>query len=237
MRVKISKYRNYVGPTQIAEKILFWKDPDSQAVDKLSDWLAYGSNVPDTENVWSDRNVKYTWFTRMLQWINQKLPDRVIKVRIDPSDTWNMSNTLGYIILPMLKQLNEKKHGAPFTDDEDVPEELRSTSAPPKENDWDTDANHFARWDWIMEEMIWAFEQHNEDWESQFHTGKFDRKMIPVDKDGNTVEKTDPEFVGYQSVPGPNDTHVFDAEGYKAHQARMVRGFTLFGKYFINLWD
>jgi hypothetical protein len=58
----------------------------------------------------------------------------------------------------MLKQLNKVKHGAPIVDDEDVPEELRSTSAPPKEDIWDTDANHFKRWDWVMNEMIWAFE-------------------------------------------------------------------------------
>ena len=53
-----------------------------------------------------------------------------------------MDHTLAMIIVPMLKQLKETKHGAPFVDDEDVPEELKSTSAPAKENDWDTDDNH-----------------------------------------------------------------------------------------------
>ena len=69
-----------------------------------------------------------------------------------------MDTTLAHIILPMLKQLNKVKHGAPDIDDEDVPEELKSTSAPPKEDIWDTDANHFKRWDWVMNEMIWSFE-------------------------------------------------------------------------------
>jgi hypothetical protein len=58
----------------------------------------------------------------------------------------------------MLKQLKETKHGAPFVDDEDVPEELKSTSAPPKKDDWDVDDNHFKRWDYVMDEMIYAFE-------------------------------------------------------------------------------
>lgn len=80
------------------------------------------------------------------------------QVTIHSWDTWNMDHTLSYIITPMLKQLQETKHGAPNTDDEDVPEKLRSTSAPKKENDWDTDDNHFRRWDWIINEMIWAFE-------------------------------------------------------------------------------
>ena len=80
------------------------------------------------------------------------------QVTIHSWDTWSMDHTLSYIIVPMLKQLQETKHGAPNTDDEDVPEKLRSTSAPKKENEWDTDDNHFRRWDWIINEMIWAFE-------------------------------------------------------------------------------
>ena len=35
-------------------------------------------------------------------------------------DTWNIDVTLAHIIVPMLKQLKEKKHGAPFVDNEDV---------------------------------------------------------------------------------------------------------------------
>jgi hypothetical protein len=54
-----------------------------------------------------------------------------------------MDHTLSHIVLPMLKQLKKDKHGSPLVDDEDVPEELRSTSAPAKENDWDIDDNHF----------------------------------------------------------------------------------------------
>jgi len=81
-----------------------------------------------------------------------------ISVKIDPWDTWSMDVTLAHIILPMLKQLKETKHGAPHVDDEDVPEHLRKSAAPPTENDWDTDDNYFKRWDWVMDEMIFAFE-------------------------------------------------------------------------------
>ena len=84
--------------------------------------------------------------------------DQKIEVQIDPWDTWSMDHTLAYIVLPMLRQLKETKHGAPLVDDEDVPEHLRSTSAPPKENEWDTDKFHFDRWDWALEEMIYAFD-------------------------------------------------------------------------------
>jgi hypothetical protein len=78
-----------------------------------------------------------------------------------------MDHTLALVILPMLKQLHADKHGAPNVDDEDVPEKLKSTSAPPKESVWETDANHFKRWDYILDEMIWSFEHKlkDTDWE------------------------------------------------------------------------
>ena len=38
---------------------------------------------------------------------------RTEKIHIDPWDTWSMDYTLALIILPMLNQLKESKHGAP----------------------------------------------------------------------------------------------------------------------------
>ena len=84
--------------------------------------------------------------------------DQVVEVHIDRWDTWSMDYTLAHIVLPMLRQLKETKHGSPQVDDADVPEELRSTSAPPKEKEWDIDDNWHKRWDWAMSEMIYAFD-------------------------------------------------------------------------------
>jgi len=85
--------------------------------------------------------------------------NRKIRVRIDPSDTYSMDHTLAHIILPMLEQLKLHNHGSPNVDDTDVPEELKSVNAPEKEIEHDIDENHHARWDWVMDEMIWAFKQ------------------------------------------------------------------------------
>ena len=136
--------------------------------------------------------------------------NRKVEIRIDPYDTWSMDHTLGLIIVPMLKQLKETKHGSPFVADVDVPEELRSTSAPIQESEWDagmTDENHHKRWDWVMDEMIWAFEQ-------------------TID------ENSDDRFFG-QSV----EPRSFDIEGYRAHMNRVDNGLLLFGKYYQSLWD
>jgi len=94
--------------------------------------------------------------------------ERKIKVQIDPWDTWSMDHTLAYIVVPMLKQLKETKHGAPYVDDSDVPEHLTKAAAPPPKDEWDVDENHFKRWDWVMDEMIFAFESKIQEWDLSF---------------------------------------------------------------------
>jgi len=241
MKVKIGPYKDWFGPYQLAQKILFWvpkeKDEhgfprDADIVDKFGDWLAHGSIEKEEAEVGdiikfggSERPV--TWLYKLLIWIDKKRK-RKVEVHIDRWDTWNMEYTLGLIALPMLKQLKETKHGSPSVDDEDVPEELRSTSAPPKENEWDTDENWHKRWAWVLDEMIFAFETKCgdlQDWESQFYTGKSDTYLQKLE-DGN-----------WQMIRGENDTSKFDNEGFIEYQKRISNGFRLFGKYYEGLWD
>ena len=82
------------------------------------------------------------------------------KIHIDPWDTWSMDHTLAPIILPMLIQLKETKHGAPDVDDTDVPPHLRKTpdDVLKYKSIGETDENFFKRWDWVMDEMIYAFD-------------------------------------------------------------------------------
>lgn len=74
--------------------------------------------------------------------------------------------------------------------------------------------------------MIWAFEQKTLDWESQYHTGKVDIQFKKIEGSDN-----------FTMVEGPEDTHVFDKDGYFKHQERMSNGFRLFGKYYEGLWS
>ena len=161
--------------------------------------------------------------------INLFLDRRVqkVKVRIDRWDTWSMDHTLAYIVLPMLKQLKETKHGAPYVDPKDVPKELQPKKQTKKQKDnYETDSTHFERWDWVLDEMIFAFDSKvNDDWEEQFETGESDLQWKKLE-DGN-----------YEMVRGPNDTKVYDWEGRKKYQERISNGFRLFGKYYENLWD
>ena len=154
-------------------------------------------------------------------WLDKRT--QKIDVRLDRWDTWSMDHTLGHIILPMLVQLKATKHGAPCTDDEDVPEHLRSTNADPKENKWDTDENHFKRWDWILDEMIWAFDQKcRVDWEGDFYEYK---DISPEEAKSDTESLFGMKLIWE------------DKKGREAHAARIANGFALFGKYYENLWD
>lgn len=222
MKVYFSGYRNHwVSPYTILEKVLFWKD-----------WENIDYDTPWVEK-WADRLEP---FSRAWQKFLDFVHPRIEYVKIDRYDTWSMDRTLGLIALPMLKQLQTTKHGAPFVDDEDVPEELKSTSAPPKENEYDTDANHFKRWDWVMDEMIFAFEHKLDDsWQDEFRKGNHDIKWIPVDAMGNEVPKGEHKY--YQMGKGPDDTYECDYDGIRKVEDRITNGFRLFGKYYQGLWD
>jgi hypothetical protein len=139
-----------------------------------------------------------------------------------------MDSTLSPIILPMLIQLKATKHGAPNVDDDDVPDELKSTSAPPKENTWDTDENHFKRWDYVLDEMIWAHQQLTDrDNDEQFwlEHGEIDWE-----------DDTPPDENGCKPIKWKKKSKV-DWDGWKAHHARIDNGVRLFGKYYRSLWD
>jgi len=182
---------------------------------------------------WSDRLLPVS---RAIAWILDCVHPPINYIKIDHYDTWSMDHTLSPIILPMLKQLKAAKHGSPFVDDEDVPDELKSTAAPPKENEWDTDENHFRRWDWVMGEMIFAFECKTDDsWEDAFRSGEHDITWIPVDAAGNEVPKGEHKY--YQMGKGPKDTYQCDYDAMRVVEARIQNGFRLFGKYYQALWD
>ena len=140
------------------------------------------------------------------------------EIEIHDYDTWSMDDTLAPIILPMLKQLKETKHGAPAVEFKDVPEEFM----PPDVKIWmdkpgETDENYFKRWDYVLDEMIWAFEQKcRDDWHDDYY--------------GDYIEDE-------KSGPLGGRFEWINHDGMKKHQKRMSNGFRLFGKYYENLWD
>ena len=229
MKVNIGPYVDWIGPYQIAEKILFWMDKDEDdRVHNFGKWLA------------GDK--KDTLLTKLCQWIHNK-QKRKIKVHIDYYDVWSADHTLALIILPTLKKLKEVKHGSPYVDLEDVPESMRLISHPDYDSQKTFEFYHepnlqniqcdvHDRWNWALDEMIFAFECLVDDsWEDAYRSGEHDIKHVPCEWDENG------KAILYRMEKGPNDTYKCDYEGMQKVQDRIDNGFVLFGKYYRGLWD
>lgn len=216
MKVYIGPYVKWIGPYQIAEWVPFLNEDQKH---NLGAWLAS------------------TWVNRLCECFYSKC-ERKIKVRIDEYDTWSMDNTLAHIILPMLKQLKATKHGSPMVDDEDVPEHMRHSDDTEGHDNW----IHY-KWEWVLNEIIWAFEQELDDsWEDQFRHGKAEYVYTPVNPKQEYTEV--PEFINDDDMKSEwvrmdqvNSDYWFDWDGYKEYSDRIQNGFRLFGKYYQGLWD
>jgi hypothetical protein len=211
MKVYIGPYKSWIGPYQIADAIFLWPEKHVDDADltwrhryseKLGDWL---SETP---------------VLTFCNWLESKRK-RSVYVKIDHYDTWSMDHTLAHIVLPMLKQLKATKHGAPQVDDLDVPESLHSTAPGARdkcEEEWDLDDHFFERWDWVLGEMIWAFEQQlDDDADSKFYDHG---EKIPGESLEDSIQRMK-----------------VDHEGLQAWQKRKANGYRLFGKYYEALWD
>jgi hypothetical protein len=145
--------------------------------------------------------------------------ERKISVKIDKWDTWNTDHSIALIAVPLLIQLKETKQGSPNVHDADVPEHLRSTAAPPKENDWDTDDNWHLRWDYVMGEMIYAMQEI-----ANYNKGE------EIFWDDSEVDET-------KGIMERVNAMKLDLKGHDAYHNRIQKGCELFGKYFQSLWD
>lgn len=217
MRVKIGPHLSWIGPYQIADALFGW--PEKYTLDSDETWRHRRSHQLGT---W----LATTWVADFCEWIQDKRK-RYIYVHIDSYDVWGADHTLSLIALPLLKKLQEHKHGAPHVDDEDVPKHLQSTNAPAKENSWDTDALWFDRWDWVLDEMIYAHSQEvNDDpEEAACWTHNLPDPAWPF---------PNPESDRLTTMLG--NTHC-DDDKLRLAQARKQNGFRLFGKYYQALWD
>ena len=217
MKIYLSKPRyHWVSPYTVLEKVLFWLD-----------WENISYDTPWVEK-WSNRIMP---FSKAWQKFMDFIHPEVNFIKVDYWDVWSMDHTLSPILLPMLKQLQKVKHGSPKVDDEDVPEPLRSTAPGARdrcEEDWDTDEHWHERWNYVLNEMIWAFEQlSNDEHEAQFWKThpEIDFTKHPEDEGRETVPLR-------WKVEGECD---WDA--MKAHNKRIDNGCRLFGKYYRGLWD
>ena len=225
MKVYKSCYRNHwISPYTIIDYAFFWTDWSKCSRSK--------GLVDDMEWVdcpkWVDKAVDYVKpISRAIQSVLDFIHPKIDYVKVDQWDTWSMDSTLAPIILPLLKQLKEQKCGHGWVEDADVPDNLKSTAegVTKEENCWDSNAED--RYDYIIDEMIFAFECLVDDsWEDKFRSGEMD--IVWETCEDNSKLK--------RMCPGPNHTYKCDYEGMKVVQARISNGLRLFGVYFQTLW-
>ena len=145
-----------------------------------------------------------------------------------------MDHTLALIILPMLIQLKQNKHGVPNEVVVDVGGEDYVSQ---QSFDFYTETHKESfdkackRWDDILDKMIWSFEQVlNDDWDEQFWIIKPE-----IDWDDLT-SKEGCDKNGCKEVKWLVKGEC-DWEGRKRHADRIQEGLELFGKYYQDLWD
>jgi hypothetical protein len=215
MKIWTSKYRrHWVSPYKIAETICFWRE-----IDYDEPWVKRFNKVAEP-------------VCQGLQWFLDRIHPRIKYVKIDYWDVWSLDHTLADIIAPALKKLKEQKHGSPMVDDEDVPVHLQSAGYKAGKRRkkkgielqahaldmGDDDTTLHDRWDWVLGEMIWAFDQMLDDEKGE---GQF------WDHSASSGLPWEASYVSPKC----------DWDGLKRHQERMQNGFRLFGRYYLALWD
>lgn len=208
MYVKIGPHNHWFAPAVWFRHWVYWFNGvgPKENLDQVDD----AAIKLEAADAWLKKSRVYRALRRVETFIDHR-HTRKIYVKIHDYDTWGADHTLAVIALPLLKKLKEKKNGAPDVDDADVPEELRRTAVPPVK-EFDVDANHFKRWDWVLDEIIWGLEQ------------------VVTENDSNDL------FFTY-SDPTNLDIYEFDRDSYVKHHARIDNALRLFGVHFRNFWD
>ena len=155
---------------------------------------------------------------------------KTCKVEVGHGDDWSADWTIATIAAPLLKKVKENKHGAPYDNEEDVPESLRPLVDADKDDPnhpWE-DENFFKRWDYILDEIIFAMEEIASDNanEPSPYTKKGEMVFGEIDEKTGTGVVT---FEGYEETEESR-------KAYTDYRNRIKNGCRLFGVYFTDLW-
>jgi len=140
-----------------------------------------------------------------------------IRVYVEDHDIYSADYTIACMALPILEKLRDEKHGYPMIEPDDIegmPEELKPTKEELQEysENYTPDSLAEARWNWVLNEVIFAMECITDDsWEDEFFAWEDPNNMMSL--------------------------KMIDKEGYDAKQERINRGFRLFGQFYRALWD
>ena len=168
---------------------------------------------------------------------NKGPKERKIEVIIEQWDTYSMDHTAALIILPLLLQLKQTKHG--------VHSGLVTRTGGDMDNnlcfDFIAEDENAVfdklcdQWDEILDKMIWSFQQLVDDsYDSKYHHGHMKLGWKPIEITNPTTGNVEKAYEMVDENPGE---HWYDHVGHQLHEERIQEGLELFGKYYRNLWD
>lgn len=181
MKVKIGKYKDYVGPYQIAEALCFWapKTTDEFGFKEYPKWV-------NDFGEW----LSNTWVMPVCEWVESKR-HRTIKIRVDDYDTWSADHTLALIIHATLVEFrNSKRYGVPGYNTED-------TVYLSDDSDYEGDAMELKvkEWNKILDKMIWSFDaiineaNHDNYWEETPDRDKWKIHLEKLKKHNEKIQE------------------------------------------------
>jgi hypothetical protein len=227
MKINIGPYKSDLIPIHRWEQSYeFWRRPDT-------------CYLPEDEYTKWDKVVFWVFdrlrdITRPINlWANNR--ERKIKVHVDYYDIWSADHTLALVIHPVLLKLKQEQHGYPHVKDEDVPEELRTEGKSPESWTEKDDNRVKSAWDYVLGEMIWAFEQCSKEDKGDdiFYHNSEQLELITTKQENASYYSVD---FNYQKDPTKPKYYV-DDDAKKLHYDRIQNGLNLFAKYYFNLWD
>lgn len=164
-----------------------------------------------------------------------------VNVKIDSWDLVSLDHTLALIILPALKKFREDGRVSIWVDDEDVPDDIKSTNSKPYDSSFgEVDEFYFVRSEYVVDAMIYAFKKIVDDsWEHEFYSypngDRPDFNFIAVDIEGNEVDEDAYDGEVMYRMDSTNRV-VVDNDGIKAINDKIQFGLKMFGKYYRGLW-
>jgi len=215
MKVNIGPYVSWIGPYQIADTVFFWVNKKGYRPENDPFWERWDVKASEKLGEWLSK----TWVNNFCNWLGEK-KKRKVKVKIDDYDVWSADHTIALVVYPLLVKLKEVKHGSPITDPEDAPHIGKGD-----ELDYGhSDTRMHERWEWILDEIIWTFNELAND---QPNAPPFPKRFTAendVDWNRPYTEEEQKEYNEYSSKN-------------KIYEERIRNSLKLFGKYYQALWD
>jgi hypothetical protein len=113
---------------------------------------------------WRVKLYSFFGFKNKASKLIKRIEAKRVTVKIDDYDMYDLDGTLAQIIAPALRKFRSEIYTSPIVEYDDVPENLRPEDPEKAKEDIQRDGTvddlYHKRWEWVLDEMIFAFESY-----------------------------------------------------------------------------